>query len=142
MCFIAALTVLFKHYMATKCDLDAKKFDLLTITAADYTVSLNITKEMNDEFNKSQQELLEKYTVGFAWIDFLTKRVESILQRYIESKGDLQRNKNISVAQITLAFNNNQIIEMLERRGSAIASTQFDKQRKIDEEINKFIKVK
>ena len=53
MCFLASFAGLFKNYMSVKCDLDAKKFDLLTITAADYAVEMNITSSMNKKFVES-----------------------------------------------------------------------------------------
>ena len=73
--------------MGTKCDLDAKKFDLLTITAADYAVSLPISRQMYQEFNKNYKSYLEKYdgSIGEAWIKFLTEKTEEILQRFVDS---------------------------------------------------------
>ena len=66
--------------MSVKCNLDAKKYDLLTITAADYAVSLNITNKMNLNFNKTQQVFIEKYaSIGEAWIKYLTTKIETIL---------------------------------------------------------------
>ena len=56
MCLVAALLMLAKHYLSVKCDLDSKYFDLVTITAGDYTVSLDITEAQCARFKKLFQQ--------------------------------------------------------------------------------------
>ena len=42
------------HYMFKKSELDGYYYDLLTITASDYTVELGISKKQQEEFKKDK----------------------------------------------------------------------------------------
>lgn len=61
------------HYISVKSDLDSKYYDLITVTARDFSVMIDISKEQSDLFhkmfdeNKKGEQGQEEESFGFAF---------------------------------------------------------------------------
>jgi hypothetical protein len=52
----------------------------------------------------------------------------------------LRKSKPTTITTVEFAFDNRELIKLLEKRGSAIGGANFDKMEKIEEKINTFKK--
>ena len=52
MCLVAALLMLAIHYLSVISDLDSKYYDLITVTARDFSVMIDISKKQSDLFRQ------------------------------------------------------------------------------------------
>jgi len=86
-CFINLI-----YYMQTASKLDQLAFDLKTITAGDFTVELDITRDMFETFKQeeydNQPDIASKFTRGLALKRFLMRKISSLLSGTLNDKLD------------------------------------------------------
>jgi len=138
------------------------EWDLSTITAGDYTVEFNIYS--NAYKNWKQNEYIQggAFSDGIAPVTAYKKaliaEIESTLSSLMMQKRStyddhsLRRKSTrrvheeqkkvfdtIQVADIIFAYDNSNLINLLKKRGTAIANLKFDEMRKVEKEIDVLI---
>ena len=119
------------YYAKNKLKVTAKKWDLDMITASDYTVTYVIDQK-DYEFFKEQHEEEGGESASFAYMSVLKKRFEDLVS---EQPHVIQETTDIRIANISYSFSNNKMIQLLTKRGSAIANHNLKEKLKIEKEI-------
>ena len=133
-CILISLFYLIMLYYSTKSsEISAKEWDLKTITAGDYTVWRRINQNEYDDFLKMHT------MVGSPVYDYMVKlkeeyEIEISNQPMVNEEWD-----DIKIANISFGFNNHKIINLLEKRGTAITNKDFKKKQLYDDEIDQLV---
>lgn len=95
-----------------------RQYDELNLTASDYTVLIDITRSHRSEFEdlysdrlRIEDELCDRHPRGL------------LFKQYIEGKMNVD---GVDIARIDLVFDNKKIINLLEARGNAIKTENFN----------------
>jgi len=121
--------VMLKH-LKTTLDITATRWDLATITASDYTVAYNITLLEYNQFKDSHQNADQ--SVVYCYMNHLKEKYEPLVSKESAINDETT---DIKIADISFAFNNDDIIDLLEARGNAIVSKNFAEKEKVEAEI-------
>lgn len=156
--FTAFLYSLLIYWLQTTSKLDQLKYDLKTITAGDFTVEFDITREMYETFlmdiyeptgKHEKEESGEPYSPALYLKKYLAERVSEILTESLKWKLDNDKHEGkrnrkqvkektkeqrsqVRVIDIEFAYNNHQMIDLLKQRGTAITNLNFDTVKEID----------
>lgn len=160
---MAAIFFIVVFYMQNTSDLDGYLYDVSTVTVQDYTVEMDITNVMWEEFesnfyerHKNEEEKTKRMSKALYLKKYLISKIGEILTHYNENHyihekdheglgnyelTDAEKEKlQVRVFDVSFAFNNHNLIEILKKRGTAITSLDFDQVRESDEKINEMIK--
>jgi len=165
--FIGFFFILLIYYMQSISKLEQKTYDMNTITAADFTVEFDITEEMWDNFKDKEMGKYPGYSEARAFKRELKHDVEREIRKSIQTKKDRHGGEYVAsagkgagkkpkhkkkvggmeeedpdavrIVDITFAFNNHKMINLLKKRGAAITALNFDKMRLHDEELTAMI---
>jgi hypothetical protein len=103
------------------------EYDVNTVTAGDYTVEMEVSKTMWDNFKGSDffsNKKAEGISPGQAFEDYLIDNVQHEMSHYNDQKKKKKFNiEKTTVASVQLAFDNAKVIDCLQRRGAAIKAT-------------------
>jgi hypothetical protein len=160
--FIAFVYIFIIYYLQKTSRLEQLEYDIHTISAGDFTVELDITKEMYDDFidnyynpigSKMKEELSgETYSPALYLKKYLSEEIGKMLTKsYKHRKGQttttqqklvkkptkkkvngLPEVDEIVVKDIQFAYNNHEVITILKNRGYAIQNVQWDKVKEYD----------
>ncbi|CAI2375497.1 unnamed protein product [Moneuplotes crassus] len=119
------------YYAQNKLKISAKEWDLDMITASDYTVSYEIDQD-DYEFFKEQHREESGESAPLAYMSVLKHRVENQVSK---EEFVIHETNVIKIANITYSFNNHEMIELLDQRGTAIANHDMKKKIEIEKEI-------
>ena len=140
------LTVL--HYFKRHSDLSQLKWDLQTVTPGDYTMQLEITQSMWDDF-KDHAAANDKYrTNGKSLVsnfkEHMKTELEQILNQRLQKIKEEDRKleadgkkaiycgvevQQVIIADIVFAFDNYKVIELLKKRGTHIMYNKYEESR-------------
>ena len=109
-------------------------WDLKTVTAGDYTVELDIKEKSYQHFLQVFYDASNPMPEVMQFRMFLKDELETRIKAMNDPKHD------ISIAMITFAYNNKQVIEWLRERGAHIKSENWDKLKEVNQKIRKSIK--
>ena len=121
-------------------------WDAKTVTAGDYTIEFNLPEEFFAKWERVWGEYWithsdKKYmSMVEAFRDWLTLEME----KRLDCMPDLGYNRggrleHVKVAMTTFAFENEDVIKLLEKRGALIQNEDWDKMGDIDKEINELM---
>ena len=110
--------------------ISGKEWDLKTITAGDYTVSMSISQEEYNAFLSTRN--YDPFPV-YSYMNYLKDIFENEISNYPKVN---EETYDIKIANISFAFKNYKMIRLLEKRGSAITSRNIKKKEKIEKEIS------
>lgn len=111
------------------------EWDVKTITAGDYSVELDISETMwnnflNDVYNPniaaSKMAQFRKY---------LTDKLEDNFSRLPDLGFEDEPVTRVNISMVTFAFDNAQLINLLKQRGLTIKLEKYDKMREINKKI-------
>jgi hypothetical protein len=114
--------------------LDRKKgeWDVSTVTAGDYTVEFEISEDFFNKWKEDMFDVSKGKSVGESFKTFLKSEIEQQLlsdelkSRLTKSPGKGDANKErFNIAIIQFAFDNAELIAILEARGKAIKKPDF-----------------
>ena len=113
---VGAFLVLFGLiFNSVKTQKMGKQYDELNLTASDYTLYIDVTPDHRSEFEDLYARQLEeeqpRYSRGFLFKQYLEKKL---------------RIRHVEAARVDLVFDNAKMINLLEARGSAIKTENFD----------------
>ena len=147
--------ILVIYYMQSTSALDTVSYDINTVTAGDYTVEMDITSKMYQSFLDNQFEEVRdikdengnfKWTRALCLKDYLVKEVAKVLTQYQKDRlayddpgHEKKEPVEIKVFDVTFAYNNNMLIKLLVKRGTAITNLDFDTVDKLDADILELI---
>lgn len=135
--FIALFFVLYVDYMRNIAKNNFVEWDVKTITAGDYSVELDISQEMFNNFcDQHYNSTTSKKTKVEAFRDHLTAELQRRLSEF-PSLGYEETN-DVKIAQLVFAFDNAGAINLLRKRGTCIKTLKFDQMRRLDSEIQDF----
>ena len=142
-------------------------YDISTVTASDFTVEMDITHEMYQDFLDNhynpvgineREESGDLYTPGLYLKKYLTKEVGDLLTTSMKARMEMEaahedkhhklvKRKTtspeeacVTVADIEFAYNNYELIKLLQLRGQAIIYLQFEKVKELDDKITQLFK--
>ena len=126
---ISLLYLIMLYYSTKSSEISAKQWDLNTITAGDYTVWRKINRLEYDEFLKMHTN---EDSPAYDYMLKLKKDYELEISNQPMVNEDCT---DIKIANISFAFENHEIISLLEKRGTAIANKNFKQKENYDERI-------
>jgi hypothetical protein len=114
MCCIFLLTT---YYLSSTAYIDYKLWDVFTVTAADFTVEFSVSKRIWSKFlNTPEASSSDSRAVAFE--NYLKKHFQEIVT---DEAGVLSDEyQDIKIANISFAFSNNEIINLLKKRGKIV----------------------
>ena len=139
--FVYLFIIIYFDYIKTVQKNAYVDFDVRTITAGDYSVEFDLEVETYDNFKEKYFDENNPMSENSQFKLYL----QNELEKRINAMDDLgyrevdQREELIKIAQITFAYENGEIIEWLQKRGSYIAAEKWDKLVEINEIIHKRI---
>ncbi len=136
--FIALFFVIYIDYVKSVAKNDFVEWDVKTITAGDYSVEMDISEDMWNNFVAAEYNpLTNKKSKVQHFRDILRKELNKRFSS-LPNLGFEEDEDEVRIAQITFAFNNAQIINMLKTRGAFIKNQKYDDMRKIDKELDEY----
>jgi len=130
--FVALFFISFIDYMRSVFKSTAVEWDVKTITAGDYSVEMPISRAMWNTFLTTiydKSDLRPKLEQFRTYFDHeISHRLSSLPDLGYEDEPP----ERISIALITFAFDNAEVINLLKARGAAIKFEKFDKMRQIN----------
>lgn len=164
----AAVFFIVVYYMQHTSNLDGFDFDVKTVTVQDYTVEMDISNEMWQDFldnhyeKQREKPSKERMSQALYLKQYLTSQIGVILTKYNENKKVYDENERkwhsgredykheltaternaceVKVFDIQFAFNNHALIHALKARGTGISNLDFDKVNEQDDKIDALIK--
>lgn len=126
---ISLLYLVMLHYSTKSSEISAKEWDLNTITAGDYTVCRKIDRHEYDDFARMHTT---DDSVAYDYMLKLKKDYEFEVsnQPMVNEAGS-----DIRIANISFAFNNHELIGLLEKRGTAITNRDGKMKQSYDDQI-------
>lgn len=126
-------------------ELDYIKWDIDNLTCSDFTIEYSISKEMWNLFNVQLGSHSQLAAGGAApnhvGMGLPVATMEAFLEHYLTRKLNrcprVIEDVEIRVANITFAFANEELLNLLKERGSYVASGKLSKVPKINEKIHK-----
>lgn len=145
--FSVCLFLIVIYYFKKSSTLLQLDWDISTITPGDYTLQLEITTDMWEHYLKEHyhKDDLESQGVSsaFALKTYMKKEIERILTNTLKNlrlganealKGI--KIQEVKIADISFAFNNAELINLLRERGGYIAGQSYDEMRKVEAKIS------
>jgi hypothetical protein len=133
--FIALFFVSYIDYLKSVFKSTAVEWDVKTITAGDYSVEVQITKSMWQNFLRDiyNPELMRPKLTQFR--DYFNKEMSDRLTRLPDLGFEDDPPERINIALINFAFDNGELINLLKDRGNAIKFEKFDLMRELNKRI-------
>lgn len=131
--FIALFNVIFIDYLRNVFKNQFIEWDVKTITAGDYSVELDLPREMYDNFVKEFGENPKGKSTLEAFRDYIVETLEERLTNLPDQGYEEEPPERIKISMITFAYDNSEIINLLKARGSAIKYEDFNTMRKVNE---------
>lgn len=117
--------------MKQRLAITAKQWDLNMITAGDYTVSKTIHEHEYLAF-KSQHSENESESIAYRYM----KKLKELYETEVALQPAVNRDDaSTKIANISFAFDNYEIINLLEKRGAAIVNRKEKQQLEIEEKL-------
>lgn len=151
-CFIFAMMV---HYLSETSHMDEKKYDNDVITAADFTIEMEITDEMyasyleNQYHGQGENEIEDsgnKYSSALYLKKYLKNDIQELLDEVHKYKLEkdptdkaLKKRKPAQVRQIEFAYKNYKLINLLKLRGTAIINLDWKQLKEYDDKITELL---
>ena len=107
----------------------AKEWDLKTLTAGDYTVCKRVNEE---DYNNFTSNYSGNQSPAYAYMEHLKEQYEKEISK---TSSIIEENDHIKIAWISFAFNNYEVIQLLEKRGSAISNRNIKSKEKIEKQL-------
>ena len=126
---ISLLYLVMLYYSTKSTEILSIQWDLNTITAGDYTVWMKINRLEYDEFLKMHTN---EDSPAYDYMLKLKKDYEHEISNQPMVNEDCT---DIKIANISFAFDNHEIISLLEKRGTTIANKNFKQKENYDERI-------
>ena len=127
--FVSLLFLLTHWYLKEAAVIDFKMWDVETVTASDFTVEYAITEEVWTHFKNRKDAIAEKYpeNQGLGLLMQFENYLESELIAKMNTFPHVINNIEVGFANVTFAYDNQQLLRLLSVRGSFITSGKFDK---------------
>lgn len=143
-CFAAIFFLIVVFYLKKTNDVDYQQWDLMNLTASDFTVEYSITEEMWNLFNvqlgSHSQLPLGGSSPSHIGEGLPVVTFEAFLEHYFTRKLNrcpkVIEDVEIRVANITFGFCNQELIKVLTERGGYIAKGKFEKVPALNEKID------
>jgi len=135
--FIALFFLVYVDYVKSVAKNTFVEWDVKTITAGDYTTEYDIPKAQFDNFVNQVYDPNCGLSKAAAFRNYLKAELEKRLSEF-PNLGFEEDEQEIQIAQIALAFDNAQLINMLRARGNFIKMQKFDEMRKMDAKIDEY----
>lgn len=134
--FIALFFVSYIDYLKSVFKSTAVEWDVKTITAGDYSVEIQITKDMWQTFLSTiyDPNVLKPKLQQFR--EYFDREMSTRLTNLPDLGFEDEPPEKISIALTTFAFDNSELINLLRERGSAIKFERFDAMRAINKKID------
>lgn len=139
---IALVFWIFNSYMTRTSVLNFKKWDVNNITAADFTAEYTITNDIWQEY-KNVANAAQPTDRAFVQNDYCLRKFSDYLNLEIEKRIACvpwvvkQDERNLGVAKISFAFNNEDLLYALDTRGTYIKNGQLDKLKQVNAKLKK-----
>ena len=115
------------------------EWDVKTITAGDYSVEVDISEKMWNNFLNEiyKPELAATKMVQFR--NFLQSKLEDNISALPDLGYEDEPVQRINISMMSFAFDNAQLINLLKVRGAAIKFEKYDKMREINKKIDALV---
>lgn len=139
--FICCLYMLSLYYQKQASRLEYKMWDVNTVTAADFTTEAIISERMWEAFlerpevqssSEPKIKLFEQHLRDK--VEEMVQQEQGVLTSATEEAGHSE-NLDVKISHITFAFDNVEMIKLLQARGLLITNAQKDKMVEIDQKI-------
>ena len=120
--FVSLFIINFLDYVKKIQENNYIEWDIKTVTAGDYTIEFDITpkffqtfldKEYEDFNSKAMDDGIDYVTPQEAFKDWITKEMQSRLDRMPDLGLEDEPVKEIKIAKTTMAFKNSEVIGLL-----------------------------
>jgi len=135
---MALLFLIMLYYAKERLEIIAREWDLNMITAGDYTVTKVISEDDYISFKTGQNETSTD-APAYIYMKHLKEKYEREITLMPKVNDDVD---SIKIANISFAFNNDDMIKLLQRRGNAIMNNNIENKIKIEKEIDEIHKAK
>lgn len=119
-------------------------FDVKTITAGDYSVEFDINKKVyqkwKEHYYKEDNPMSEMAQFKIYIQHKMEERFSAMEDLGYDGIWEGPGQKKIHIAQITFAFHNQDIINMLKKRGTLIKTEKWDKLDQLNDKIDDSLK--
>lgn len=115
------------------------EWDVKTITAGDYSVELDISEKMWNNFLNEvyKPELAATKMVQFR--NFLQSKLEDNISALPDLGYEDEPVQRVNISMLSFAFDNAQLINLLKVRGAAIKFEKYDKMREVNKKIDALV---
>jgi hypothetical protein len=129
-CFIFMAIV---SYFLKSNEIHAVEYDVNTVTAGDYTVEMEVTRDHWACFKENHYPVAKEQGIspGQAFEDYLIMEIYDQMIKLNDRKKKKVKIEKIQIASVQLAFDNSAVIALLKQRGAAIKATNFEEVRNI-----------
>jgi hypothetical protein len=122
-------------------ELEYQKWDISTLTTADFTAEMTITENMWNELNKILGRIQDPVIPNSSPMYHVVQRPIVGLSQHIEKEILIKLNalpkimnedNNLRIAHISFSYANREVIDLLMKRGSLITKGYYEKLNKIN----------
>jgi len=139
--FIYLFTVVYYDYVKSVQMNNYVDWDVKTITAGDYTIEFDIDIETYDHWHEHYYDESNPMSENAQFKQYVQWELEKRISAMPDLGFDPDHGDDpIKIAQITFAFNNAPVINLLKQRGTLIKGEKWAKVEDINEKILKTIK--
>lgn len=110
--FCGLFVMIMLYYIKNITAINKVEWDVSTVTAADYTIDMQITKDMYNNFAYNVSELYRNQPVGYSLKDHLKHELENVLTAKVPSLG-FENVQSIKIADIQFTYKNTDLILLL-----------------------------
>jgi len=124
--FVYLYTLVYFDYIRTVQKNLYVDYDIKTITAGDYTIEFDVDRKTYAHWQQHYYDKTNILPEAAQFRQFIWKELETICSA-IPNQGFEVDETDVKIAQITMAYDNAKVIDLLQRRGDIIKTEKWDK---------------
>eukprot|EP00347_Sterkiella_histriomuscorum_P023421 403334704 len=132
-CFFFIIMI---FYLRQLTQIQKVRWDLDTLTAGDYTVDLNISRDQYQTFVNQHYAKYGNDPQGYALKKYLKFELEQKLTNAVEPQG-FEKIDQVRIADIQFSYRNASLINLLNKRGLAIKANDWKALKSISEDLDR-----
>ena len=119
-CLVSGIYSITIYYLKVNTNINVIRYDLLTVTAGDYTIELELSKSQIQNFKTEFGDRIKasKGGIGLCLKKYLMEKmsfkIETAQTRRYARMGELDEELNLEIADIQFVVNNRQLIDLLQ----------------------------
>jgi len=138
--FVSLFLTIYNNYLDKIFKFQQKLYDVETVSAADYTVEMEIKKDLYDKAIERDKTIHNEPDAVY-FREWLTKEIEQRLSRMPQQGPEHMAGngrQGTHVVNITFTYENAEMINLLRERGEKIKESEWEEAKKVEEKMDAF----